>query len=245
MTRIREVDAGCCAAWERSLNEYRYPVDLRRFSLASEFQPRFFNENICGDRASTRAFESRFRSLAPNHIEAWAEVTFWKMYSQRIGAGGGRAGYWARRVLESGADPRKLWNLCLEYVKDPTRENLDHFKSMLFSSPAIATASTYAAFADEEGRLPIVDRWIATWVAANRDAQNNSSCPPLLNAPPRTPQLWHSDFVRSWIDWSRCMAKRLSNCPSSSLKWTARDIEMAVFQAARSGVVLPVCQLNR
>ncbi len=235
------MNAANYAAWEQALTGYSYPVDLRNFSGAATFQPRFFSESINGDWISTKAFGARFRRLAPDHIEAWAEVVFWKMYSQGVAAAGGRASYRARKILEKGADPRVLWDLCLAYVNDPTRQSLDRFKSKLFSSPAIATASALAAFADEQGRLPIVDTWIARWVEANRAVYGNANCPRLLKPPPGTPQLYHFDFVKSWIDWCACMAKDLSSYPESSLQWSALDVEMAIFQAARTSTLLPVC----
>ena len=230
------MNAECCAAWERSLSDYKYAVDFRKFSDASAFQPRFFNTNLSGDRASTAAFASRFRRLAPGNMEAWAEVAFWKMYT-RVGI----ASLQAVRVLDSGASPQELWELCLAYINNQTRRNLDVFKSKLFSSSAIATASAFAAFADQQGRLPMVDKWIATWVQANRTIHNSSNCSPLLEPPSRTPQLQHFDFVKSWTDWCGCMAERLSSCPDSSLQWSPRDVEMAVFQAARTNTLLPPC----
>jgi HEPN domain-containing protein len=50
------------------------------------------------------------------------------------------------------------------------------------------------------------------------------------------------DFMQAWVNYCRYIAKRLPPWnidKSAPMPWRARDVEMAVFQAERSGLPLP------
>ena len=65
--------------WARALDEYRYPVDLTKFSGAGAS---WFELNTKpGNRIKTMEFEARFRRQAQHHLEVWSEVVFWKLYT--------------------------------------------------------------------------------------------------------------------------------------------------------------------
>ena len=65
--------------WQFALEAYRYPVNQAEYEFAAAEPPGWFEANIPkGDRSETITFETRFRSEAQTHIEAWYEVVFWK-----------------------------------------------------------------------------------------------------------------------------------------------------------------------
>ena len=67
--------------WKRALDEYRYPVDLRKLAGFPN-RDGWFELNISpGDPLQTMGFEARFRQQACHHLEAWAEVAFWKLFA--------------------------------------------------------------------------------------------------------------------------------------------------------------------
>lgn len=239
------MNAACCAPWEQSLNAYHYPVDFRKFSGAAGYQPGFFNQVIAGDRASTKAFERRFRKLAPRKIEAWAEVAFWKVYSQP-----GRRHRTTERIIGclGGRDPREIWEACLAYIEAPARETFGRFRALFgLRSQSIAVVATFPAFVDPE-RFPMVDTRTARWVKENHTRHNTADpSAPRLVPPARYLRVSHAtvltladfDFVGAWTAWCRYTAAKLS--AHTGHHWGARDVEMAVFQAARTNTPLPAC----
>ena len=64
--------------WEQALDTYSYRVDLREFSTDRRIPGWFECDLNPGDRRQTINFENRFRERAANHLEAWAEVVYWK-----------------------------------------------------------------------------------------------------------------------------------------------------------------------
>lgn len=218
-------------AWKHALDEYRYPVDLRRFDGASR-HPGWFQLNICpGDALQTTGFEARFRSQARHHEQAWAEVVFWKLYS----GGQGIAAKRARELL----DPRgpvsasELWSSCAAYIEQPDRATFSALRSKLFAKPVVSTVATFPAFICPE-KFPMVDRQIARWVRENGEQHGY---PGDIDQVPRaaiTESHW--PFVASWMAWCQSMAAKLTR--RTGFFWRARDVEMAVFTAQRCGLEL-------
>jgi len=222
--------------WLHALQSYRYPVDLTTYPRATE-HPGFFNLVIAGDRDSTAAFEERFCALAPNNTAAFLEVVYWKLYSQ-----GGRAKYHTSRLADGlrkrGVAPVDLWSATNSLANHLCKENLRRFRRVLgISSPVLAVALTFPAFACPD-RVPMVDLNVARWVnrsygehSAHRDAK-------LRPFPLRGTALGDLDFdsYLAWVSWCQEVALLLGQ--DTSRRWRARDVEMAVFAASRSGLVL-------
>ncbi|MDE2823913.1 MAG: hypothetical protein OXK79_10460 [Chloroflexota bacterium] len=222
--------------WKESLDEYRYPVDLRKFHGGSE-HPGWFEPNISpGDPRQTRDFEARFRKLAPYHSEAWAEVVFWKLDS----VGRGIAERNASKLLRSGASPRSLWRSCNDYIEKPSRESFRKFRSLLFDTPSVATAATFPAFVCPE-RFPMVDTQVTKWAGNNGHLHTYAEIggPGLEEVPVlKTTVLLESHwaFIKSWISWCQFTACILRQ--RTRYAWRARDVEMAVFTAQRCAMPL-------
>ena len=104
-----------------------------------------------------------------------------------------------------------------------------------FSAPVLAVAATFPAFKDPD-RHPMVDTRIAEWVRACRREHNaiDPEGPQLARfAYPDngTTVLTMSDFdpMQNWRTWCVHTSRKLSR--RTTLRWRARDVEMAVFYA--------------
>ncbi len=215
--------------WTRALDEYRYPVDLRKFSEAGQ-RPGWFELNICpGDPLQTAGFETRFRRQARHHLEAWAEVVFWKNYSRNSGTASKRA----QALLNQKPPVCELWSSCMTYVEQPDLTTFRAFRKKLFTARVVATAATFPAFICPE-RFPMVDTQVASWV---REHGEQHGYPGDIAEVPSDGIIegdW--SFVTSWMAWCRTMAAELSR--RTGFAWRARDVEMAVFTAQRCGLEL-------
>ena len=218
----------------KALDSYSYPVDLAGFPGAPA-PGNWFQLNIApGDPLQTTGFETRFREQARHHIEAWAEVVFWKLCAMP-----GVAAGQAAALLGAGAPPADLWWSCLDYVENPNLESFRAFRSKLFEAPVVATAATFPAFICPE-RFPMVDKQVTRWALENGSSHRCSGVggPDLKCVPDLAGVLLesHWPFVESWIAWCRFTAWKLGQC--SGRRWRARDVEMAVFTAKKNGLPL-------
>ena len=219
--------------WERALDAYRYPVDLTGFRDAHEHRDWFDLKIDPGDVAQTVHFETRFRARAQDHLEAWGEVVFWKLYS----GGKGRAAKRAGALLGSGVVAADLWWSCADYIADPNLDSFRAFRTKLFKQPVVATAGTFPAFVCPE-KFPMVDTQITRWAREHGGAHGYAAIggPDLESVPWLRPgavvRERHWAFVASWIAWCQFTAAILTQ--RTERGWRARDVEMAVFSAQKS-----------
>ena len=225
------------ATWEEALDSYRYPVDLTDFADAPKHGG-WFGLNVApGDPLQTMGLETRFRQQARDHLAAWAEVVFWKLYSgpKHIAVTN------ATRLLGSDVSAADLWSSCGGYIANPNIETFRAFRSKLFGQRVVATAATFPAFICPE-KFPMVDTQITHWARKNghRHGYSRLGGPDIEHAPELRPgsvlKESHWPFVESWIAWCRFTAWRLSQ--STGRAWRARDVEMAVFTAQRTSLAL-------
>lgn len=221
-------------SWINALNQYNYPVKLADYRYASSFQT-FFKRGIRGDRNSTIAFEAYFRSNIQK-IEAWCEVVFWKLYSQR-----GRRDtntkkcwdFWGCKNITA----KDLYNAANNFIINNNRGSFNEYRKLwpFYKSSGIAILTTPISFLKPDC-FPMIDMRIAKWVDSQLNIHNKSD--------PNGPQLIKSqcgqtkstvlkmadfDFYLRWIHWTRHTANKLSQ--QTGMKWRARDVEMAVFTA--------------
>jgi len=182
------------------------------------------------------AFENYFRASGRSAIGPWAEVVFWKMFSQ-----GGRAHIQTSEALDRWqyTQPERLWTALHAYVEHPTKEAFDSFRSLFgFRTKVIAIVATFPAFAAPD-RFPMVDKQIARWVRSHF-AEQNAADPmgPHLVPRPHEYGLSMADFtfMQQWTAWCRNTARKL--VALTDVEWRARDVEMAVFQAQRDSLSL-------
>ena len=219
--------------WERALDSYRYPVDLTDFPDVQKHRGWFDLKIVPGNRPQTMSFETRFRAQALDHLEAWGEVVFWKLFS----GGTGRAAKRAGALLGSGAAPADLWSSCANYIANPNLKSFRAFRCKLFTQPVVATAATFPAFICPE-RFPMVDTKVTRWASENSSAHRYSGVggPDLECVPELLPgavlRESHWRFVESWIAWCQFTAAILAQLTGRA--WRARDVEMAVFSAQKS-----------
>ena len=124
-----------------------------------------------GDMPQTADFETRFRARAQNHLEAWGEVVFWKLYS----GGKGRPAKRAGALLDSGVVAADVWSSCADYIANPNLDSFRAFPTELFKQPVVAT----------EPRSPRSSalrsfRW---WTRRSRDGRGSTAA---LTATPRS-----------------------------------------------------------
>ena len=219
--------------WKDALDGYCYRADLRTFAAASR-HPGWFELNLDpGNRCQTMDLEARFRARAPSHLEAWAEVVYWKLYFRR-----GSARKKAMEVLCSGASPRALWSCCNDYIETRDRKTFSAFRKQLFGTPVVATAATFPAFICPD-EFPMVDTQIAAWLRGNgRDHR----FPDGVQIPEGNIGERHWSFVEAWRRWCQSMAHQLRQ--RTEFAWRARDVEMAVFSAQRHKPPLALCRLT-
>jgi hypothetical protein len=223
-------------SWKEALFGYRYPFDLSKYVDSGNYPGWFTFSSDSGERAGTMEFEAHFRSHAPEFIEPWLEVVFWKIYSQPTGRGDKLTRRAAKFLAHNSISATSLWEACNCYIEKPTKINFNEFRRLLgLSSQAIAVAATFASFARPD-LFPMIDTRIAKWVGKCFHLHNAADPfgPQLIRPlfdPDKQSVITMEDFpfLASWICWCRYTAKKLSD--RTSLVWRARDVEMAVFHA--------------
>jgi hypothetical protein len=221
--------------WIEALLAYRYPAILSNFENARKY-PGWFNFDLTiGDRTNTIEFEDHFRRHAPEAIEPWLEVVFWKLFSQPT-----RRNTTTRRVAlhfqTYEISPKSLWHACNNYIENPTRKNFESFRILFgFVSKAIAIVATFPAFVIPNS-YPMVDTRIAKWVGDCMPLHNAAdpigpqlTRPRFLDVPQTVLMMDDFGFMETWTHWCRHTAHKLSKY--TSIAWRARDVEMAVFHS--------------
>ena len=222
-------------SWTRALNLYCYPVDLGSYHRSHKF-PGFFEILIAGDRSSTIAFENHFREAAPNHIAAFFEVVFWKLYSQP-GRRDGKTDSVINSVQNNNILPKILWDTVLKFINNQNIVNLRSIRTMLgFTSPVLAITLTIPAFTCPD-KFPMVDTQVAKWVNEHFAEHNIDK---INNLTPFNFKgvLRDNDFNNylNWVAWCRETSEILTRLTKG--KWRARDVEMAVFTAQRNKLLV-------
>lgn len=229
-------------SWKMALNQYRYPVDLGSYHRQHEF-PGFFEISISGDRSSTIAFENHFRKNAPNHIAAFFEVVFWKLFSQPERRRREHTDRVVNYANNKNTLPKDLWSAVLNFINNHNINNLRSLRTILgFTAPVLATTLTFPALAYPD-IFPMVDTRVAKWVNEHF-AEFNIHCNNHLTPFNFRGVLRDNDFFNylNWVAWSRETSELLTRLNSE--KWRARDVEMAVFTAQRNNLFLNPLKKN-
>lgn len=224
--------------WIRALNAFSYPVCLREYYRGSQF-PGFFEMEISGDRDSTIKFEKHYSETAPNHIAAFYEVVFWKLYSQ-----GGLRQIGTNRVVDfiqrNGVTSEQLWKAVLKFVEHQSITNLQTIRTLLgYATNVLAVPLTLPALANPQ-TIPMIDRQVAKWINRNIALHNRHRTNRLTHFVLNYTSLRQNDFQNylNWVAWCREVADVLGRL--TCLIWRARDVEMAVFTAKRGNMDLHV-----
>jgi hypothetical protein len=223
-------------SWTRALNLYCYPVDLCGYHRRHEF-PGFFEILIAGDRSSTIAFENRFRDSATNHITAFFEVVFWKLFSQpriRQGSTDRIVSY----ILDHNIQAGDLWDAVGGFIENQTIGNMRKIRKLLgIRANVLATTLTFPALACPD-KIPMIDKQVANWVNLNGTEHSINTCNHLTNFILNFTSLRDNDFDNylNWIEWCREISVMITKLTHDN--WRARDVEMAVFTAQRNNLML-------
>jgi len=223
-------------SWITALNRYNYPVSLAKYGRSGEF-PGFFTRDIPGDRTSTIEFEDYFRESSEHSIEPYVEVAFWKLCGRkrRFEA---RVNDLVDHLWGQGVTASELRCAVDLFVAKPTKTNLSVMRALLgVKTPVLALALTYPAFVDPD-RFPMVDTNTARWVSENAEICSRSAAKKLTRFEGGRSSVQDNDFDNylNWVYWCRETAEIL--IARTDTPWRARDVEMAVFTAAREGLSL-------
>ncbi len=222
--------------WTTALSRYYYPVDLSAYKRAGEC-PGFFTRDIAGDRASTIEFEDYFRANSEHSIEPYVEVAFWKLCGEkkRFEA---RVSDLADHLRGQGVTASELRRAVDLFVDKPTKVNLSVLRALLgIKTPVLALALTFPAFVGPD-RFPMVDTNTARWISENSEEHSAGGGKELTGFEFGYSSLRYNDFDNylNWVEWCRESAEILT--AKTNMEWRARDVEMAVFTAAREGLSL-------
>jgi len=226
-------------SWIEALNTYSYPVKLSCYKHYNRFQ-NYFNKDIIGDRNSTMEFENYFRENARRSIEVYFEVIFWKLYSQVI-IRQRRTTEMINNILKLKTKPYELYDAIEAFTINPSKSNLQDLRLLLgIKTDVLAVPLTFVAFFNPE-KYPMVDNVVARWVNANHikhNASRQTKLTPFVSTY-RYTSLKEIDFRSyvNWVGWCNEGAQILTD--KTSIKWRARDVEMAIF-AARNNLQLNV-----
>ena len=202
---------------------------MSKYKRAGEFSG-FFKKKISGDRKSTIAFENYFRENAPNNIEVFFEVVFWKLYSL--------APFRDRKtnrivdyVKKEENTAEQIWKSVQQFVNSPKKTNLRIIRAYLgLTSRVLATPLTLVAFANPD-EYPMVDNRVAEWVNQNFSEHNTNRKNKLTPFTKKRNTLRDDDFLNylNWVNWCQECAQVLTKRTNNN--WRPRDVEMAVFTA--------------
>ena len=171
-------------------------------------------------REETLAFQLYFKRRARRELDAWYEVVRWK--SPRS------AGKTRNYIQQTGITANALLRRCQNYMKNPTVYTFRSFRTQIAKTDVVATSATFPAFLRPD-LFPMVDTQVTKWVENN--PWTGMVAPRLGKAEVLHERHWN--YIWEWIQWCRETATTLGP------DWTPRDVEMAVFTAQRSGLLLP------
>jgi len=218
--------------WIKALNAFAYRVNLRDYGKRSRL-PGFFEMEISGDRDSTIKFEKHYSETAPNHLAAFYEVVFWKLYSQ-----GGRSQIGTDRVVEftesNGVTADQLWTAVVNFVKHQSLANLKNIRDLMgYDTNVLAVPLTLPALAHPQ-TMRMIDKQVAKWINRNVEVHNRHRTNRMTPFRMNYTSLRQNDFQNylNWIEWCREVADVLRK--HTGHVWRARDVEMAVFTAQRT-----------
>ena len=174
-------------------------------------------------REETLAFQLNFKRRARRDLDAWHDVVRWK--SPRS------AGKTRKHIQQTGITANALLRRCQNYIKNPTVYTFRSFRTEIAKTDVVATAATFPAFLRPD-LFPMVDTQVTKWVETN--PWTGVVAPRLGKAEVLHERHWN--YIWQWIQWCRETAIELGP------DWTPRDVEMAVFTAQRSGLLLPPLQ---
>jgi len=172
-------------------------------------------------------------------VEPYFEVVFWKMFSQ---------GNWrdartdsiVNHLLQNGVTASELRTAIDNFVEEPIEHNLSALRERMgIKGPFLAVALTFPAFVDPV-QFPMVDRQTAKWITSNHSTHNRNRRSTLTPFKLKQGVLRDNDFQNylDWVHWCREVAPVLTD--NTDIEWRARDLDMAVFTAARQSLPLNV-----
>jgi len=232
--------------WDKARESYRYPFNLGEFHRKSEFFDLFFEDRECeGDRDSTLEFEKYYQKNAPDFIEVYIEVFFWKLYSKRQYDPIFDRGEWYNLAINTlkKSSATEFWHDITNFVHNLTEDNISGVKKYhsniahkVASSSAMIIPLTFVSLAYPD-KIPMIDSRVIQWINNPKNPHNQNRTNLLQTFSSEKPRI-DSDFksYMSWVKWCNDSATLLNESKNSIYEdWRPRDVEMAIFSSQRLG----------
>jgi hypothetical protein len=220
-------------SWNDAHKRFSWKVDLRHFKGAVDYTG-FFNRVI--ESQDVKAFEDRFRVAIDGggSFVIAGEVCFWKNY------GTAQNRDRATQKLLTHLTNSVNWNKFVQAVKqvqnNPSYENFIALRDASNQPRGFATPITFLAFY-KPAEYPMVDKHIAKWWVENNVKHGYGASAIFSQRKDGWIQTYSDSQVKqnwnAYIDW-----KKFCNDYAMRLKWRARDVEMAVWEASKHNISL-------
>ena len=226
-----------CTSWKDAYQTYDWTVDLSEFSNAANYAGYF--DRIIGP-GDTIEFESAFRTAVNEDEKSTSfavagEVCFWKNY------GSHKSRNRRTQALLDHLEPEGNWRKFAESIRamanNPSHVAFHTLSNACGQPYGFATPLTFLAFYDP-AKYPMVDQYVGDWWKAHKaefgfgDSEDFSQ----RNDGVIQSNIQSLEAYFAWTRFCRDYAVRVArNC---KMNWRARDVEIAVWQAQRKGLVL-------
>lgn len=226
-----------CKNWIRAYNKYSWTANLNNFG-SSQIYMGFFESTITP--TNTLLFENKFRTVVDegNQFVVAGEVCFWKNYGNvqsrdRI----------TQKLLAHLSNPVN-WDKFTRVMKQistyPSIQNFIALQDAINQPKGFATPITFLAFYNPT-KYPMVDKHIANWWTLNKAKFGYKNSPNFSQREDGWIQTYTKQQVRqnweaylAWQTFCEDYAIRIEN--NCKIKWRARDVEMAVWEAWKNNI---------
>jgi hypothetical protein len=237
--KVCDSEANMCEDWIKARDHYCWEVNLARFQGARNY-PGYFNRVVAS--TDVQAFEDDLRAAIDRtgSFQVVGEVCFWKNY------GAYQARNRTTQELLTHLENPIHWGQFTQAVKqvaaNPSFDNFARLREACRQPRGFAVPITFLAFY-EPCRYPMVDKHIAQWWTQNKEQYGYEAYPEFSQ---RQDGWIRADFTAqskhnwksyiAWVEFCREYASKLAEF--CRLNWRARDIEIAIWEAQKSGMPL-------
>lgn len=204
-------------AWKAARDQFDWPVDLRHFKDAIQYQPEFFNRLI--EPGQTCEFEDALRAelVSGGRAERGAEVVYWKNAGNHLARDRITRGFLAS--MRNAAAWSHFAASVQRLASTPTWECFSAVKKVC---GGFAVPLTLLSFYDPK-QFPMIDRKVGMWWSRKFSSKPQFKWSGEVIAPSK--QSWAAYLA--WTEFCRRHAAYLTTL--SERAWRARDVEMAVW----------------
>jgi hypothetical protein len=223
-----------CENWIGAYQKYDWKVDLRYFKERQMF-PGSFDRIIRS--TDVIDFEDEFRRAIADTgpFVTAGEVCYWKNY------GSAKSRDRLTKELLAWLADRTRWktfaDAVIESSRRPSFQAFKQLRNACNQPKGFATPITFLSFYNPI-KYPMVDKHIANWWGRNKAGFGFASSEIFH----QRNDGWIQGNEQSWqayLEWkSFCIQYVVRLAENCGLKWRARDVEMAVWEAQKNAIIL-------